>query len=69
LVRAFRSDPEVVAALRAAPVDQLALPTLRMARPGGTSGAWSPMLLAWERGDGVRTSRPVCPGAPVRRAL
>jgi xylose isomerase len=27
-VRAFRSDPEVVAALRAARVDQLALPTL-----------------------------------------
>jgi len=27
-VRAFRSDPEVVAALQAARVDQLALPTL-----------------------------------------
>jgi xylose isomerase len=47
-VRAFRSDPEVVAALAATRVDQLALRPWPTARRGGTSRTSCPMLPPWD---------------------
>ena len=69
-VRAFRADPEVQAALTAARVDQLAVPTVdpaetarrppcRGVRPGRGRAAR----------HGLRAPRPARPRAPVRRPL
>ena len=67
--RAFRADPEVQAALRAARLDQLAAPTLAAGETLADlrAEAFDPEE-AGRAGHGLRAPRPARARAPLRRA-